>query len=145
MDPVCGLPMRLLGVQREYDMNTADDQYTVLQLNLADRLRHQSLVRGVYVTRLQRASEGSSQSTRSRGDNVVQGSGVWLEDGQRNLVMLCYGPVHSENYRLRFGREIRPAKGPLHSLNAHNGPVNHFRHDDRSVSRRSHSAVYARG
>jgi hypothetical protein len=52
-------------------VDAADDQDIVLQLNLADRLRHQSLIRGVYVTRLQRASKGSGQSTRSGGDNVV--------------------------------------------------------------------------
>lgn len=36
---------------------------------------------------------------------------------------------------LRFGREIRSANGSLHTFNSHLGPVNHFRHDDRSVSR----------
>jgi hypothetical protein len=79
-------------------MDTADHEHVVLQLNFADRFRHQSLVRGVYLTRLQRASEGSSQSTRRRGDNVIQGCGVGLQDRRRNLVMLCYGAMHSEYY-----------------------------------------------
>jgi hypothetical protein len=119
MDPGGDLPIRLLGLQLKDDVDAADDQDIVLQLNLADRLRHQSLIRGVYVTRLQRASKGSGQSTRSGGDNIVQGSGVRLKDCWRNLVMLRYGPMNSEDYRLRFGREIRPANGPLHPLNAH--------------------------
>ena len=51
--------------------------------------------------------------------------------------MLRYGAMHAEYYGLLFGRKIRPAHGALHALNAHMGPVNHLRHDDRMVSRRS--------
>ena len=51
--------------------------------------------------------------------------------------MLRYGAMHAEYYGLLFGRKIRPAHGALHVLDAHMGPVNHLRHDDRIVSRRS--------
>jgi len=89
------------------------------------------------LTRLQRASEGSSQSTCRSGDNIIQGSGVRLQDRRRKLVMLRYGDVHSEYDGLLFGRKISPAHGALHALDAHMGPVNHLRHNDRMVSRRS--------
>ena len=134
--------MRLGGLKPEDNMDAADDQYIILQFDFADCLRHQSFIRGVYVTRLQRASKGSGQSTRSCGDNVVQGRGMGLEDRWRNFVMLRHGPMHSEDYRLRFGREISPANGSLHAFNSHMGPVNHFRHDDESVSRLVHSNVH---
>jgi hypothetical protein len=65
------------------------------------------------LTRLQRASEGSSQSTSRGGDNVIQGTGVRLQDGRRNLVMLRYGAMHSEYHGLLFGRKIGPAHGPF--------------------------------
>ena len=89
------------------------------------------------MTRLQRASEGSGQSTRRGGDNVIQGSGVRLQDRRRDLVVLRHGAMHSEYYGLLFGRKISPAHGALHSFNAHIGPVNHLRHNDQMVSRKS--------
>jgi hypothetical protein len=45
-------------------VDAADDQDIVLQLNLADRLRHQSLIRSVYVTRLQRFRSVNPQRRR---------------------------------------------------------------------------------
>ena len=81
------------------------------------------------MTRLQRASEGSRQSTRGGGDNVIQSSGVRLQERRRNLVMLRYGAMHSEYYGLLFGRKIRSAHGALHALNAHMGPTNNVRHN----------------
>lgn len=137
VDPAGGLSVGLLGRQLQDHMDTADHEHVVLQLNFTDRFRHQSLVRGVYLTRLQRASEGSSQSTRRSGDNVIQGCSVGLQDRRRNLVMLRHGAMYSEYYGYLFGRKIRPAQRALYALNAHMGPVNHLRHDDRMVSRKS--------
>jgi hypothetical protein len=87
------------------------------------------------LTRLQRASKGSSQSTRRGSDNVIQGCGVRLQNRRGHLVMLRYGAVHSEYDRLLFGRKIGPAHGALHALNAYLRPVNHLIHNDRMVSR----------
>jgi hypothetical protein len=89
------------------------------------------------LTRFQRASEGSRQSTRRGGDNVIQGSGVRLQNRRRHFVVFRYGAMHAEYYRPLFGRKIRPAYGALYALNAHIGPVNHLRHNDRIVSRKS--------
>ena len=67
-----------------------------------------------------------------------------LQDRQRHLVMLRYGAMHSEYYGPLFGRKISPAHGALHPLNTHFGPVNHLRHNDRMVSRKSaHVERYA--
>jgi len=88
------------------------------------------------VTRLQRASEGSGQSTRRGGDNVIQGSGVRFQDRWRNLVVLRHGAMHSKYYRLLFGRKIRSTYRALHALNAYMRSVNHVGHDCRIVSRK---------
>jgi hypothetical protein len=40
MDPACGLPMRLRGLKPEDNVDAADDQYTVLQFDFTDCLRH---------------------------------------------------------------------------------------------------------
>ena len=89
------------------------------------------------MTRLQRASKGSSQSTGRGGDNVIQGSGVRLQDRRRHLVMLRYGAMHSEYYGPLFGWKVRPAHRALNALYAHIGTVNHLRHNDRMVSRKN--------
>jgi hypothetical protein len=96
------------------------------------------------LTRFQRASEGSSKSTRCGGDDVIQGSGVRLQNRRRHLVMFRYGAMHPEYYRPLFGRKIRPSDGALHALNAHIGPVNHLRHNNRMVSRKSAGAETGR-
>ena len=81
------------------------------------------------MTRFQRASEGSGQSTRRGGDNVIQGSGVRLQDRRWNLVVLRHGAMYSEYYWCWFRRKIRPAHRALHALNAHMRPINNVRHD----------------
>ena len=88
------------------------------------------------MTRFQRASERSGQSTRRSGDNVIQGSGVRLQDRWRNLIVLRDGAMYSEDNGLLLCRKIRPAHRPLYTLNAYMGPVNHLRHE-RIVSRKS--------
>ncbi len=98
------------------------------------------------MTRLQRASEGSSQSTRRGGNNVIQSCGVRLQNPGRNLIMLRYSAMHSEYYGLLFGRKISSTDGALHALNAHIGPVNHVRHHEgwyhgEWLSRRRESAA----
>ena len=62
-------------------------------------------MRGINVTRLQRASEGSGQSTRRGGDDVVQSGGVRFQDLRRDLVMLGDGAMHAEGNRLSLGRK----------------------------------------
>ena len=53
-------------------MDPPDDQHIVLQLDLADGLGKQLLVRSVDMTRLQRASKGSCKSTGRRRDDVIE-------------------------------------------------------------------------
>ena len=71
MDSGCSFSVRLLGFQFQNDVDAADHEYVVVQLNLADRFRHQPLIRGVDLMRLQRAPEGSGESTRRGSDNVI--------------------------------------------------------------------------
>ena len=89
------------------------------------------------MTRLQRASEGSGQSTRRGGDNVIQGSGVRLQDRRWNLVVLRHRAMHAEYYGLGFRRKIRSAHRTLNALNAHVRTVNHLGHNDRMLARKA--------
>jgi len=93
------------------------------------------------LTRLQRASEGSGESTRCGGNNVIQGSGVGLQDCGWNLVVLSHRAMHAEYYGLGFRRKIRSAHGALNALNAHVRTINHLGHNDRMVARKGASAT----
>jgi hypothetical protein len=87
------------------------------------------------MTRLQRASEGSGESTGCRCDNVIQRSSVRLQDCRWHLVVFRHSAMHAEYYRLLLLREIRSAHRALHALNAYMRSVNHVRHNGRMVSR----------
>jgi hypothetical protein len=86
-------------------MDAPDDEDIVFQLDFTYSLGHQSLIRCINLTRLQRASEGSGKSTRSGGDNIVQSRSVRFEYRRRNLVMFRYRAVHTENHGRGFGRK----------------------------------------
>jgi len=88
------------------------------------------------LTRLQRASKGSSKSTRCRGDNVIQRRGVRLQHGRRDFVVLRDGAMHAEYYRFFFLRKVRSAHRALHALDAHMRSVNHVGHNGRMVPRK---------
>ena len=96
MDTACSFSVRRLGFQFQNDVDAADHKYIVFQLNFTDRFRHQPVIRCINLTRLQRASEGSGQSRRRRGDHVIQCRGVWLQDSRRNLVVLRHSAMHAE-------------------------------------------------
>jgi hypothetical protein len=128
------ISLRLLGLQFEDDVDPADHEDVILQLNFADSFRHQSLIRSINLTRLQRASEGSGQSTRRGRDNIIQGSRMRFQNRGRNLVVLRHSPVYSEYDRLLFRWKIRSSHRALHALDAHKGPVNHIGHYGRIVS-----------
>ncbi len=61
------------------------------------------------MTRLQRAPEGSGESTGGGGDHVIQRGGVGFQGGGWNFVMLGNGAVRSEDHRDWFGGEVGSA------------------------------------
>ena len=130
---ICGIPVRFCGLQAQDYVDAADDEHVIFELNFADCFRHQSFIRSVYLTRLQRAPEGSDQSTRRGCDNVIERRGMGLQDRRRNLVMLRYGAVRSEQDGFLFRRKISFAQRTLHTHNAHIGPVNDVGHYCRMV------------
>ena len=118
IDSIRGLSMRFVRLQCESHVNSFNDEHGILKLDLADCLRGQPLVRGVNLTRLQRASKSSRQSTSCRCDDVIQRGGVRLQDVRRNFVMLSYGAVDAEDHGLRFDRQIGSPDRPFHAFDA---------------------------
>ena len=118
MDSIRRLSTRFLRVQCESHVNSFDDEHGILKLDLADCLRGQPLVRGVNLTRLQRASKCSRQSPSCRCDDVIQRGGVRLQDVRWNSVMFSYGAVDAEDYGLRFGRQGGSPDRSFHAFDA---------------------------
>lgn len=87
------------GFQSELHVNAADHENAFLCFDLAYGLRREAFRRSIDFTRLQRASEGSGQSTSRRGDYIIERRRVWLEDVGRYLVMLRYGAMHAKQDR----------------------------------------------
>ena len=100
MHAIGGLPVSLLGPKPQPHVNAADHKYIVLQLYLAHRFRHQAFAGCIDLTRLQRASKGSRQSTCRGSNNVIKRCGARFRDCGRNFVMLGDRAVNAENDRL---------------------------------------------
>jgi hypothetical protein len=104
--------------QTHLDMDSPDDQHTVLSLNLTSDLSCQSPVTGIDVARFQRTSKGTKHSTRSGRDDIIDRRSVRFRQRRRiHFVVLCDSTVHTENYGLRFARNKGYTKGALLAFN----------------------------
>jgi hypothetical protein len=77
-------------------MDTPDHQHTILFFDFPDRLGDQPVYRGGYLTRLQRASKGSSESTRGGCDDVIERGRMGREGVRRHFIVLGDGPVNAK-------------------------------------------------
>src|SRR3990172_204253 len=100
-----------------------DQHFAVLE-NLASGLGGQITFACGDAARLQRASERARQSTRGRGDQVIQGGCVWLMDGQVGAVVFGDLRVNAKSHRLCFGGQISATVWALDALNANVRDVN---------------------
>lgn len=104
--------------QAHLDMDSPDDQHTVLSLDLTSNLSCQSPVAGIDVARFQRTSKGPQHSTRSGRDDIIERRSVRFGQRRRiHFVVLRDAAVHTENHRLRFARNIGYPKGALLAFN----------------------------
>jgi len=102
------------------DADPADDQHLVLGFDLTFHVGGQSAVGCIYLTRLQRASQGAGQSATGGSDHVVKGGRVRLgELAFGESVVLGDGPVHAETDRLFFRRQIGQAIMPFEPFDAY--------------------------
>jgi hypothetical protein len=97
-------------------MYPLDDEDLPLRFDLSPGLRTESIRTEAYLPCLQRTAEGAGQSAGSGGDDVIEGRGMGLGDVGGDPVVGSDRAMDAEQDRLRFGREIGPAKRPLDSL-----------------------------
>jgi hypothetical protein len=62
-------------------VNAADHQDAAFEFDIADGFRFEPAFRGRDLTRFQRASEGTGESTGGSSDDVVEGGGVLFASG----------------------------------------------------------------
>jgi hypothetical protein len=85
-------------------MNAANDEDVIFSLNLTSNLSRQALVAGIYLTRLQRASEGADESTTSRGHNIINRGRMRLVHlFGRDSIMLGNCAVNTKMHGLWLG------------------------------------------
>jgi hypothetical protein len=106
-------------------MNPPDNEHVLIEFDLPNRFRNQPSIRCVDLTRLQRASEGSGESTRGGRDDVIQCGGVRFRNRRGYFVVLRDGAVNAKDDRFRFGRKIGSAKGPFYALNSDFGSIDY--------------------
>ncbi len=114
--------MRGKSAQSETDVDPLDHEHVTLELDLALGLGDQTIDRRRHLTRFQRASEGSGQSTGGRGDDIVERGRVRLDLGA-DLVVSRDRAVDTENDGHALRREIGLAQRPFHALDPHLGTI----------------------
>lgn len=110
------------------DVNAPYDQNAVFRLDLPANIRRQMFIACVYFARLQRAPEGSDESTTGGGHDVIERRRVGFGDFRPHAVVLGNRPMHTEAHRLTFGRQIRQTRRANLALDSHIGNIRYLRH-----------------
>ena len=116
------------GLQLQANMDAADDEHTLIFLNFAYGFTPQPSFRSINLTRFQRASEGSSESTSGGRDDVVERRRMRIEFVRRNLVVLRDCAVNPEEYWLGFSGKPSAAQGTLDPFDTNFGSVSDIWH-----------------
>jgi hypothetical protein len=86
------------------DSNPLDDEHAILDLDVPFGIRRQVALPCFDPARLQRATQGSGQSTSGCRDNVVEGGRMRLERARRGAVMFRNLVVDAKADRLALCR-----------------------------------------
>jgi len=127
VDSLDGLEIFVLGASQVVgDVNPFHYQDLSFQLDLPDRCRGEVSVACVDATRLQRASEGSSQSASGCRHQVVDSGGIGRVGIHVCLVMLGDPRMDTERDVVRAPGKPRLAYGAPDSFDLHFGSVHDF-------------------
>jgi hypothetical protein len=99
----CIALLQRAALERVADPNPLDDEHAILDLDVAFGIRCQVALPGFDPARLQRATQGSGQSTSRGRDDVVERGRVRLERARRGPVMFRNLVVDAEADRIALG------------------------------------------
>ena len=107
MHALDGFPNVFRARQRESDVNTPDDKYTVFGFNFAACFRCKLPLTRIDFARLQRAPEGSKQSAGSRSHDVIDGRRMrLLEFSFVNPIVLRDSAMNAEHDGILLARQV---------------------------------------
>jgi hypothetical protein len=109
-------------------VDALNHKHALFLLDLADCFGHQPVNRRRDLTRLQRASKGSGQSTGGPGDDVVERRRMGREGIRRYFIVLGDSAVDAEDHRLGFGRQISTPHRASFALDADYGSIDYVSH-----------------
>jgi hypothetical protein len=114
----CRLTLVFSNLQLVLNMNALDNEHSILRLlDFSTNLACQSTV-GFNFARLQRAPEGSEQSTGNRGDQIIDGGGMGLAEVLRsNSVVLGNSSMHTEDDWFGLAGKLGITNWPPFSFN----------------------------
>ena len=101
------------------NVNSANDEHVVFRgFYFAADFGGQASIAGVNFAHFQCASKSADQSTRGRGDNVIESGGMRLAAfGGIQAVVGSDRSVDAEYHRVGFARQIRqPERGGMRSI-----------------------------
>ena len=111
-------------------MDAPDHQDAIFFFNFADSLGDQPVYRSGDLTRLQRASKGSGESTGGCCDNVIESGRMRRECVRRHFIVLGDGPMDAEQYRFGFRGQIGAPHRASFALDADFGAIDYVSHFD---------------
>ena len=109
-------------------MDAPNHEHAFVLLDFTYSLGHQPVNRRGNLTRLQRASKGSGESTGGCRDNIVESRRMRRKSIRRNLIVFCDRAMHAEDYRLRFRRQISAPHRTSLPLDAHFRSIDYVSH-----------------
>jgi hypothetical protein len=129
MDAFRGGPLLFRNRQPMLDVNAFDDEYTILRFfDFPANIARQPAI-GLDFARLQRAPEGSKQSTSDRCNQIVNGRGMGLSKIRRlHSIVVRNRSMDTEDHRIGFAGNLRKANRPVSSFDARLGHIRNFRH-----------------
>jgi hypothetical protein len=111
-------------------MDAPNHQDTVFFFDFADAFGYQPVYGSGDLTRLQRASKGSSESTGGCRDDVIQSGSMRREGVRRYFIVLSDGAVYAKQYRFGFRRQVGAPHRASFALDADFGAIDYVSHFD---------------
>ena len=116
------------------NVNSANDEHVVFRgFHFTADFGGQTSIAGLNFAHFQCASQCPDQSTRGRGDDVIESGGMRLaEFSGVHAVVGSDGSVDAEYHRVGFSRQIRQPERATYAFDANVGNVSWFSHVNSS-------------
>jgi hypothetical protein len=114
--------------QGEHDMDAPDHQHALLDLYFAVRDGFESIPARHDLARLQRAAQGTEQSTTGRGDDIVDRGRVRIRHFSLDAVVTGNRPMGAKANGFWLSRQLRETERALDPRQRNLGSVDNFSH-----------------